>query len=95
MLNAIQQGIFTASTKERLEELEDTKSNVEISILQNQIKQQNFTKDEILFWLYQFREMDIANMEQRQRLIDIFVNAVLVYDDRIVFTFNYKDGSRI
>lgn len=62
MLNAIQQGIFTASTKERLEELEDTKSNVEISILQNQIKQQNFTKDEILFWLHQFREMDIANM---------------------------------
>ncbi|WP_312635989.1 hypothetical protein [Oscillibacter sp.] len=94
MLNAIQQGIFTASTKERLEELEDTKSNLEVSILQNQIKQQNFTKDEILFWLYQFREMDIANMEQRQRLIDIFVNAVFVYDDRIVFTFNYKDGSK-
>ena len=94
MLNAIQQGIFTASTKERLEELEDTKSNLEISILQNQIKQQSFTKDEILFWLYQFRELDIANMEQRQRLIDIFVNAVFVYDDRIVFTFNYKDGSK-
>ena len=94
MLNAIQQGIFTASTKERLEELEDTKSNLEVGILQNQIKQQNFTKDEILFWLYQFREMDIANMEQRQRLIDIFVNAVFVYDDRIVFTFNYKDGSK-
>lgn len=83
-----------ASTKERLEELEDTKSNLEVSILQNQIKQQNFTKDEILFWLYQIREMDIANMEQRQRLIDIFVNAVFVYDNRIVFTFNYKDGSK-
>ena len=94
MLNAIQQGIFTASTKERLEELEDTKSNLEVSILQNQIKQQNFTKDEIIFWLYQFREMDIANMEQRQRLIDIFVNAVFVYDDKIIFTFNYKDGSK-
>lgn len=94
MLNAIQQGIFTASTKERLEELEDTKSNLEVSILQNQIKQQNFTKDEILFWLYQFREMDIANMEQRQRLIDIFVNAVFVYDNKIIFTFNYKDGSK-
>ena len=51
MLNAIQQGIFTASTKKRLEELEDPKRNLEVSILQNQIKQQNFTKDEILFWL--------------------------------------------
>lgn len=94
MLNAIQQGIFTASTKERLEELEDTKSNLEISILQNQIKQHNFTKEEILFFLYQFREFDKTNAAQRQRLVDSFVNAVFVYDDRIVFTFNYKDGSK-
>ena len=94
MLNAIQQGIFTASTKERLEELEDTKNRLEVSILQNQISRHNFTKEEILFFLYQFREMDITNEEQRQRLIDSFVNAIFVYDDRIVFTFNYKDSSK-
>lgn len=94
MLNAIQQGIFTASTKQRLDELEDTKSKLEISILQNEIKQPIFTKEQILFWLHQFREMDIATMEQRQLLIDSFVNAVFVYDDRIVLTFNYKDGTK-
>lgn len=94
MLNAIQQGIFTQSTKQRLNELEDTKSKLEISILQNQIKQPSFTKEQILFWLHQFRKTDIANIEQRQRLVDIFVNAVFVYDDRIVLTFNYKDGTK-
>ena len=26
-------------------------------------------------------------------IIDCFVNAVYVYDDRIVFVFNYKDGT--
>lgn len=31
--------------------------------------------------------------DQRQRLIDSFVNAVYVYDDRIVLTFNYRDGT--
>ena len=32
--------------------------------------------------------------EQRQRLIDSFVNAVYLYEDKIILTFNYKDGSK-
>jgi len=35
--------------------------------------------------------IDITQLEQRQRLIDTFVNAVYLYDDKIVLTFNYKD----
>ena len=27
-------------------------------------------------------------------LIDTFVNAVYLYDDKVVITFNYKDGSK-
>ena len=37
---------------------------------------------------------DVSNQEQRQRLIDIFVNAVHLYDDKIVFMFNYKEGTK-
>ena len=29
----------------------------------------------------------------KQRLIDSFVNAVYLYEDKIILTFNYKDGS--
>ncbi|MDD7521044.1 MAG: hypothetical protein PUK26_03055, partial [Lachnoclostridium sp.] len=28
------------------------------------------------------------------RLIDSFVNAVYLYEDKIILTFNYKDGSK-
>ena len=37
MLNAIQAGIFTPSTKQRLDELEETKSQLEVSILQEEM----------------------------------------------------------
>lgn len=37
--------------------------------------------------------MDIIKLEERQRMIEPFINAVYVYDDRLVFTFNYKDGT--
>lgn len=36
----------------------------------------------------------MTKREQRQGLIDSFVNAVYLYEDKIIITFNYKDGSK-
>ena len=48
-----------------------------------------------LFFLHKFRDIDVSNQEQRQRLIDIFVNAIYLYDDdRIDFVSNYKEGTK-
>ena len=91
ILNAIQQGILTPSTKERLEALEDSKSKLEISILQEQIKKPLLTKEQIHFGIYKFRELDFETQAGKERLIDSFVNAVYVYTDKIILTFNYKD----
>ena len=94
MLNAIQQGILTSSTKQRLDELEDNKSKLEVSILQEELLKPILTREQVTFFLHKYRTMDITKQEERQRLIDTFINAIYVYDDRIVFTFNYKDGTK-
>ena len=93
MLKAIQQGIITTSTKQRLEELEETKSQLEISILQEQIEKPMLTKEQMLFWLHKFRNLDISDRDSQEQLIECFVNAIYVYDDKIVLTFNYKDST--
>ena len=94
ILNAIQQGIFTSSTKERLEALEGTKQELELQILQEELHRPLLTEEKIKFWLCKFREGDLKDPDHRQRLVDSFVNAIYLYDDRFVITFNYKDGSR-
>ena len=94
MLDAIQQGIFNSSTKQRLDELEQTKSDLEVSILQEEMQKPLLTREQIAYFLHRFRDIDVTNQEQRQKLIDIFVNAIYLYDDKIVFTFNYKDGTK-
>ena len=94
MLNAIQQGVLTSSTKQRLDELEERKSNLEISILQEQMQKPLLTKEQLTFWIHRFRNIDIKNREQRQRLIDIFVNSIYVFDNHMVITFNYRDGTK-
>lgn len=94
MLDAIQQGILTASTKERLESLEKQKSELSVQIVKEEMAQLMLSREQIVFWFHRFRKMDTKKLEHRRRLIDSFVNAVFLYDDRITFTFNYKDGSK-
>jgi len=94
MLNAIQMGIITPSTKQRLAELEEQKAQLEQHILMEQIKNPVLSREQIAFFIEQYRKTDIHDEVQRQRLIDCFVNAVFVYDDKIALTFNYKDGAK-
>ena len=45
-------------------------------------------------WFEQFRHGDPANRDFQKRLIDTFVNAVYVFDDKLVLTYNYQHGTQ-
>ena len=94
MLNAIQQGILNTSTKKRLDDLEAAKGDLEVKIMQEEVEQPLLTRDQIMFWLHKFRGIDATQREQRQLLIDTFVNAVYLYDDKLVLMFNSKEGAK-
>ena len=94
LLNAIQAGIFSQSTQKRLTELESRKEQLEKAILTEKLKRPALDREEISFFLHRFRNTDVTVPEQRQRLIDCFINAVYVYDDKIVLVFNYKNGTK-
>ena len=94
MLDAIQQGILTASTKERLESLERQKSELSVQIIKEEIAKPTLSREQIIFWVHRFRKLNTKKLDHRRRLIDSFVNAIFLYDDRITFTFNYKDGTK-
>ncbi len=93
-LNAIQQGIITESTKKRLEELEQLKSEISVQIAKEEIKQPTLSREQILFWFHRLRKMDVKKLEHRRRLIDSFINSIYLFDDYMIITFNYKDGSK-
>lgn len=94
LLDAIQQGLLTESTKERLQELEEAKSELQTGILREKMQHPLLTREQISFFIYRFRDTDTTKREQRQRLVDSFVNAIYVYDDRIVITLNYTEGAK-
>ena len=58
------------------------------------MKKPTVTKEGLKLWLRQIQTMSLETKEHKQRLIDCFVNAVYLYDDKLVITFNYKEASK-
>ena len=94
MLNAIQAGILTSSTKERLEQLEETKREFETRIAEEKLAKPKIKEEFIRFWLLRFRKLDMSLKDQRQALVDTFINSIYLYDDKVLITFNYKEGTQ-
>ena len=109
MLNAIQMGILTSSTKERLEALEEQRKELQARIAEERLAKPKMKEEfvdsiaragleycsdrHILRWLLRFRKLDMTQPEQRQALVDTFINAIYLYDDKVLITFNYKEGT--
>ena len=94
ILKAIEQGIFTPSTKQRLDELEARKEEILMNIQTAELQKPKLTREQMTAWFEQFRHGDPANREFQKRLIDTFVNAVYVFDDKLVLTYNYQHGTQ-
>ena len=95
LLRAIEAGIFNASTKERLDELEDQKSELRSALAAAKLKEDlGLKKEHIVFFLHQFAVMDYSDLACQKQLIKTFVNSVFVYDDKVVLTFNYSGDNR-
>ena len=95
MLNAIQKGVLTSSTKERLEALEKQRDNLKIAVLQAELQKPKYTKEQIVSWIGQFKYGDVNSREYQKRIIDTFVNSLYLFDDRLVITYNFKGGTEI
>ena len=88
------QGNSSSQSFDRLEALESQKDELTVKIADEKLKKPSFNEDFIRFWLMKFRKFDISQKKQRKALIEIFVNAIFLYDDRMLITFNYKDGTQ-
>ena len=94
IIQAIEQEIIFESTRDRFAALEKEKKELEMSILEEQIERPLLTREQIRFGIERFGKLNIENEEDKKRLIDNFINAIYLYDNKITFTFNYKNGAK-
>lgn len=98
LVSAIEQGIITSATKDRLDELEQEKSDIEGRIAREEMKKPLLNESRIRYWLTSFKSGNVDDEDYQRRVIDTLVNSVYVYDDedggkRIVLTFNLSGNN--
>ena len=93
MLNAIQMGVLTASTKERLEQLEAQREDLKLSILQTQMQKPKYTTEQVVSWISRFKYGNVDDPDYQKQIIETFINSIYVFDDKLLFTYNFKDGT--
>ena len=87
VMTAIEQGIITATTKNRVTELENEIDGLQVKILQEEcnLRSQVNREDIMEFLTYGVRQ------SSPQVLIDILINKIELFDNEIVIYFNYTD----
>jgi site-specific DNA recombinase len=76
------------------ERLDAELSELQIEIAKLKVASKvRYTSEEIANWLKTFCTGDPLDREFMQRIIDVFINSVYVYDDRVVIYYNVMDGT--
>ncbi len=90
VMKAVEQGIINSTTRKRMSELEEQKTDLQVKIAREEIQANILTKEQVIFWLSNMQKLNLATAENRQRIIDTFINSIHVYDDRLVINFNCR-----
>ena len=86
LLDCIEQGITTESTKKRLEELEEKQCLLKERILVEQSKQKNIlTKDDIM------KHVSSALRKNPKQLVDLLIKEIRLYNDKIEIDLHFTD----
>ena len=92
IIKAIEQGIITSATKNRLNELETLITQYDFDIQHERAKTESFlTAEQVKEYLYEFVNVDTTDLNVRKLIINTFVRDVILYNDNIVITYNFKD----
>ena len=93
VMKAIEAGIITSTTKQRLLDLEAKAQDLKRAIELEKLSHVRLERDQVLFWLDCFRGGSLQSQEFRRKVIDAFVSVVYLSDDHLRIAFNYSGGS--
>lgn len=89
IIKAAEAGFFTASTRDRAEELEDEIANLNILIAKERNKlEQEISREEVMKYL-----TNGVRQKSPEILIELLINKITIWDDHIEIEFNYSNNT--
>lgn len=93
LMKAIEDGIYTPTTGERLQELESQRAILLKAIATEEISTPTISREALTLWMQNFRTQDRSNKQFRIRLIEMFVQKIYLYDDKLVIVTDLGNGT--
>lgn len=90
IMKAIEAGIITDTTRKRLIELEATRENIKIEIEKEKIVRPIINREQVIYFLNRFKSGIVDDPAYQKEIIDMFINKIFLYDDKIIITYNYS-----
>lgn len=96
IMTAIEEGLATQRMKTRISELEarEEQLNEQIKFERMKINKTLISKEQIIYWFSMFKNGDIHSTEFVEQLIELFIDKVVVFPDKIDIYCNYLDKSQ-
>lgn len=92
LLRAIENGIFNDTTNDRMRELEIVNKELKEKIISREMLTIKPLDENVVYaYLCSFKDLDYSLNNAKQRLIDMFVNRVVLFDDECFIYFNISD----
>jgi len=81
---------------DKLERYGAEKADLEVDVAKLRIANKiRYTEEDIIAWLKQFCNGDLFDETFRKRIIDVFINSVYLFDDKIVIYYNTRGGKQV
>ena len=91
LMKAVESGMPYDMAADRINELKEQIAGIKKALAERELmKKFKLSKELILFTLEKFRDMDRTDRKAQRRLIEVFVNSIFLYDDKLTITFNYS-----
>lgn len=88
ILAAIEAGAYMPEFNQRLNDLTCTEENLEIELSKLKIKTPEITRDDMISWLQSFRDGSLNDARFCKRMVNTFIQNIVVFPDRIVVFYN-------
>lgn len=95
LIKTVEMGVVSDTISARIAELETQKKQLSDELLYLQNSKIVLTHEQIVYFLSKFKNADMSESENRERLFEALVNHVKIYPDKIEIAYNYIEKTSI
>lgn len=92
LIKAIEQGQIIDMISDQIKKRQQEKQELEKAIAEESVKYPIFNVQKVRFFLYQLKKGDINDIKYRKSIVDILVNRIYLYDNKMTILYNTQDG---